>query len=193
MRRIVYPPFWRKVASVEGREHLPTSGGFVLAANHVDWLDGFYLAAAVDRTRNIPLYFLTKSRNYWWTTIALPIPEERESIIATAVTYLRRGRSICNFPEGRRNPTDRMLSGKTGTVRMAIEANVPVVPVGIACEAGENMTQSLRFLLSASHPVRLRFGPALRYTAPATVTEKYLYQATAELIRSIATLADKTV
>lgn len=194
MRRLIYPPFVRKLARVEGAEHLPSSGGFIVAMNHVDWLDGFYLAAAVDRERDRPIYFLTASKNYWWTTLTLPIPTQRESIIATAVDHLRHGRAIVNFPEGMRNPRSQLLLGKTGTVRMAAQADVPVVPVGITCEAGGSMAQSLQHLLSRRFPVTLRFGPVLRFSAGNDDHDgPALHAATARLMAAIAPLAGKTI
>lgn len=191
---IVYPAFQRKVVSVRGIEHLPTSGGFILACNHVDWLDGFYIGATIEKYRHFPTYFLTASNNYWWTTIAVQIPADRSMIISHAVQQLQAGKIICNFVEGERNPTAQLLPGKTGTVRMAIEAGVPVVPVGITCEAGRSMGQSLQYLLSSGRPVNIAFGQPLHFSRPSgELGPDWLNNETQHLMAAIAPLAGKHI
>lgn len=191
---IVYPLFNAKLGTVEGVEHLPKHGGFLIACNHVDWLDGFYIVAAVGRARGVPTHFLTASSNYRWTTIAVQIPADRSQVISTAVEHLRGGKVICNFPEASRNSSATLLPGKTGTVRMAAEAGVPIVPAGITCDAGRNMGQSLQYLFSSGHPVRLRFGAPLMCSTPSTgVTTEWLSSETERLMRAIAPLCNKHV
>lgn len=191
---VVYPFFQRKVVDVKGLEHIPTSGGFILACNHVDWLDGFYIGATIQKHCRVATHFLTASNNYWWTTIAVQIPADRSMIISHAVAQLRSGKIICNFVEGERNTTTQLLPGKTGTVRMAIEAGVPVVPVGITCEAGRSMGQSLQYLRSSGHPVNIAFGQPLRFTRPTgELTPEWLSNETQHLMAAIAPLAGKHV
>jgi 1-acyl-sn-glycerol-3-phosphate acyltransferase len=191
---IICPRFRKKITSLSGIEHLPSGDGFIIACNHVDWLDGFYLIAVTHLYRHLPIHFLTKSNNYWWTGIAVQIPDDRSAIIDAAVGQLRSGEGICNFPEGERNDTPRLTPGKTGTVRMAAEAGVPVIPAGITCDAGRNMGQSIRFLLSSHHPVQLRFGAPLTFPIPRQgITSEWLTAETDRLMRAIAPLADKSV
>ncbi len=191
---IIFPLFQRKITLLSGTEHLPKSGGYILACNHVDWLDGFYIVATVGKHRRVPTYFLSKSNNYWWTGITAKIPNDRSKIIESAVSQLHRGKVICNFPEGVRNTTLTLLPGKTGTVRMAAEAGVPVVPVGITCDAGRTMGQSLQFLFSKQHPVSLAFGEPLMFPKPqGGLTSEWLAQETQRLMIAIGHLALKTV
>ena len=44
---------------------------------------------------------------------------------------LRRGELLGLYPEGTRSPDGRLYRGKTGVARMALEAGVPVIPVGL--------------------------------------------------------------
>ncbi len=194
LKRIAYPLFRPKLHEVRGTEHLPKRGGFVIAANHVDWLDGFYIAAAVGQARDVPVYFLTKSNNYWWTSVAVQIPADRRGdIVDTAVQYLRRGKVICNFIEGQRNTAQTMLRGKTGSVRMAMAAGVPVVPLGITCHPGKNMAESLMYLFSNKQAVEIRIGRAIHFgqTDPASLSAGQLQTATAKVVRAIAPLSNK--
>ncbi len=189
---IVYPVFNAKLPAVEGLDYLPSSGGYIIACNHVDWLDGFYIAAAVGRHRGVPVHFLTQSNNYWWTTVAVQIPAARGLIVDSSVPQLQHGQVICNFPEGERNVSSQLLIGKTGTVRMAATAGVPVIPAGIACEVGRNMGQSLRFLFSSRRQVQLKFGAPLTFNVPpGGITAEWLKNETGRLMRAIAPLANK--
>lgn len=191
---IIYPVFNKKLDHVTGVDYLPSQGGYLIACNHVDWLDGFYITATTGKYRGVPTHFLTKSNNYWWTTIAVQIPDDRNTIIDQAVQQLRSGKVICNFPEGERNATPKLLLGKTGTVRMAAEAGVPVIPAGITCEAGRNMGQSIRFLFSNKYRINLSFGEPLRFNVPPTgITTEWLTNETTRLMRAIAPLCGKIV
>ncbi len=191
---VIYPMFLAKIKKTEGLENLPRRGGFLIAANHVDWLDGFYIAAAVGEYLNRPVYFLTKTNNYWWTTLTIQIPTSaRGTIVDTAVKQVTKGKIICNFPEGVRNDNKTLVPGKTGTARIAMMAGVPIIPLGISCDSGRTMAQSLLYALSAQHPVTLRVGPPLTFSrqrvdpAPADVRT-----ATAAIMRAIAPLAGKS-
>lgn len=192
--KIAYPLFKPKVQDVIGLEYIPRRGGFIIAANHVDWLDGFYIAVAIGLNLGRPVYFLTKSNNYRWTTVALKIPRQPQAIIDQASKYLHGGKAICNFPEGQRNASRKLLPGKTGTVRMAIEAQVPIIPLGITCSAGKNMGQSLLYLMSNNHQVKIKIGKALTIPVPADgLSRDFLETQTERVMRAIAPLAGKTV
>lgn len=189
---IAYPFFRMKLEPLIGAEHLPKHGAYILAANHIDWLDGFYVAAAVDSVRHIPVHFLTASNNYWWTTIAVQIPEQKSEIIPHVVAELKSGKVICNFPEGKRNNEPQLLPGKTGTVRMAAEAGVPIIPVGIKASYGKNMGESISNLLSTAHRVTITFGPPISIQIPPEgITELWLREKTSYLMEVIAPLAEK--
>lgn len=200
LQQVGYPLFKPKLQAVTGTDNLPASGGYIIAANHVDFLDGFYIAAAIGlalrpdgQPRQTPVHFLTKSNNYWWTTAAIQIPEDRGQVISQAVTELQSGTVICNFPEGQRNSTAELLPGKTGTVRMAVEAQVPIVPLGITCTPGKNMGESLRYLLSKNHPVSIHIGQLLLFSPADGASRGALEAATNRLMMAIAPLAGKSL
>ncbi len=159
-RSILLPLFRKKIAEIIGREFLPPSPPYLLAANHVDYLDGFFISAAVFAERKQAVYFITKSSNYWWTRATIPIDQNKRSeSIDDAFGYLRGGKVICNFVEGSRNPERYLLKGRTGTARLALVANVPVIPVGVAGPSGKNFMQSLTNLFTDRGDVTVRFGP----------------------------------
>ncbi len=119
-------------------------------------------------------------------------PKHRGDIIAVATKALRTGKVLCNFIEGRRNPERKLLDGKTGTVRMALAAEVPIIPLGITCPAGRTMAQSLRYLMSKQQTVQIAIGRPIRIPAPSErPNQTYLSAQTQRVMAAIAPLAGK--
>ncbi|MCV7174674.1 lysophospholipid acyltransferase family protein [Mycolicibacterium sphagni] len=129
---------------VEGLEHLPTSGPAILASNHLAVADSFYLPLVVRRR----ITFLAKSEyftgtgvkgwfNRWFYTAAGQVPIDRtdadaaQAALITAERLLKQGKLLGMYPEGTRSPDGRLYKGKTGLARLALETQVPVIPVAM--------------------------------------------------------------
>ena len=127
---------------VEGLENLPERGPFVVAPNHVSYLDSFAVAATLD-------YRLLR-RTYWagWTGAAfgnpltrlvsrlaqvVPIDPERAGVssLAFGAAVLARGKNLVWFPEGERSPNGKLQPFKPGIGMLLNHFRVPVVPVSI--------------------------------------------------------------
>jgi 1-acyl-sn-glycerol-3-phosphate acyltransferase len=54
-----------------------------------------------------------------------------EAAIYTALQVLNAGNILGIYPEGTRSPNGILYRGKTGLARMALEANVPIIPVAM--------------------------------------------------------------
>ncbi|MBI4093206.1 MAG: 1-acyl-sn-glycerol-3-phosphate acyltransferase [Candidatus Kerfeldbacteria bacterium] len=194
-KTILLPLFRRKLAEVSGDEYLPPDGSsYLLAANHVDFLDGFYVAAAVYAARQHRVYFITKTNNYWWTKTTIPIASSRKAAsVDDAFGYLKSGKIICNFIEGERNPNTRLLRGKTGVARLALVANVPVIPVGIIGSSSSTFVQSLTNLMAGGKDVKVHFGREVDLTEFRGLDIDYnvLQAATREIMRALVPLCGK--
>jgi 1-acyl-sn-glycerol-3-phosphate acyltransferase len=126
----------------EGVENLP-QGGFVLAANHTSNVDPWPLGLPLWPRRY--LRFMAKSELYWWPLGpiitaggAFPVRRGERDIeaIQKAIGLAREGHIIAMFPHGTRQRKGLVKRHQprahTGAARIALEANVPLVPAAIA-------------------------------------------------------------
>lgn len=146
---------WLYRLRAEGKENLPTEGGYVLAANHVSNLDPWLLG--------LPLWpksflrFMAKSELYWWPLNRLitagggfPVRRGERDLeaINTAIDLVRAGHVVAMFPHGTRQRKGLVKryqpKAHTGAARIALEAGVPLVPAAIAGTARLSRLEQLR-------------------------------------------------
>ena len=165
-----------------GQEHLPAAGGFVLAANHNSNFDPWPLGITLFPKRY--LRFMGKSELFWtpfkqFATAAGAFPVRRgqadAEAMATATQLCREGHIVVMFPEGTRRKKGLRKKyearAHTGAARIALEANVPLVPAGIV---GTDRLGKLAQL-------RVAYGPPIplddlagREDAPQVATERLM-------------------
>lgn len=128
--------------SWSGAEHVPATGGFIVASNHYSEVDPFMLAHfLVDQGR--PPFFLAKSSLFEVPLLGAAlrhleqVPVRRRSTQARdALDEARRalleGKCIAIMPEGTltRDPDLWPMRAKAGVGRLALTSRAPVVPVG---------------------------------------------------------------
>jgi 1-acyl-sn-glycerol-3-phosphate acyltransferase len=124
---------------VHGGQNLPRTGGAVLASNHVSYLD-FIFAGYAARPSNRLVRFMAKD-SVFRHRVAGPImrsmkhiPVDRGAGAASyshAVESLRSGEVVGVFPEATMSRSFEPKGFKTGAVRMADEAGVPLVPMAL--------------------------------------------------------------
>jgi 1-acyl-sn-glycerol-3-phosphate acyltransferase len=145
---------------VEGLEHVPASGGFVLSANHSSSFDPWPLGIAIGDRHY--LRHMAKSELYWrplkWVVDAgggFPVRRgERDTeAIEKAIVLARQGDAVVMFPEGTRRKKGLRKKfearAHSGAARIALEAGVPLVPAAIS---GTDRLARLPKL-------RVRYGP----------------------------------
>jgi len=133
-----------RVNVIGGKEKLPKTGGYLLVPNHVTNLDGLGMAYFIFWRLHRAPHFLAKESLFRipvvgsWLTHLGQIPVFRTSKtrnhepMQAAVEYLKAGQVVCIYPEGTltREPNLWPMRGKSGALRLALEAGVPVYPVG---------------------------------------------------------------
>jgi len=133
-------------ADVLGREHLPTAGPAIVAANHNSHVDTLLLltifpARLMGRLRPVAAadYFLRGPLIGWFSRNLVgivPIARHstgREDVLAPARAALGAGDIVIIFPEGTRGAaTDELGPMKAGVARLAAAfPDAPVIPVWI--------------------------------------------------------------
>ena len=148
VREWVYPPVIRTALTVfrllgirfdlRGTDNVPATGGAVLASNHVSYLDFMFVGLPAHRARHRLVRFMAK-KAVFDHRISGPlmrgmhhIPVDRKAGAAAyrhALDALRGGELVGVFPEQTisRSFVPRPL--KNGAARLAIEADVPLIPV----------------------------------------------------------------
>ncbi len=146
IKHIVLGP-WLKLLFrpwVEGLEHVPTDRAVIFASNHVSFSDSIFFPLVVPRH----VTFLAKSDYFtgggvkgflikgFMSGVGM-VPIDRsggraaEAALRTALRILGTGQNLGIYPEGTRSPDGRLYRGKTGVARMALEADVMVIPVAM--------------------------------------------------------------
>jgi 1-acyl-sn-glycerol-3-phosphate acyltransferase len=130
---------------ITGREHLPSHGPFLLAANHCSHLDAISLVAALPprhRERAFPIaagdiFFPTAPSSIFSAIVLNALPMWRKNCGPHALAELRRKLEMEKciyiiFPEGSRSRDGTMKQFKPGLGMLVAETSVPVVPCFIA-------------------------------------------------------------
>lgn len=127
--------FWR--VEVKGIDNIPEKGGLILASNHVSYLDPVVLGASVKRK----VYFIAKREVFnnilssfiFRNLNAFPVDRGKTDIIAfkKAISVLKEGGVLGIFPEGTRSSNGKLQELKSGFLKIAKKAGVPILPVGI--------------------------------------------------------------
>lgn len=123
---------------VKGRENLP-DGAAMCCASHSSWLDPFMICFACGKKNQ--LHMMAKAELFkmpvvgWFMKKIGTISVDREkadiAAVKSALTYLKHGEKVGIFPEGTRVSGDYQIVAKSGAVKIAAKAGVPVVPIHI--------------------------------------------------------------
>jgi 1-acyl-sn-glycerol-3-phosphate acyltransferase len=125
----------------EGQERIPRTGGVIIAANHLSWVDPFTLGHFVFKAGRIPRY-MAKESIFRVPVIgfivrgAEQIPVHRgerdgAAALSDAVESLRDGEAVLIYPEGTitKDPDWWPMQARTGVARLALMSGAPIIPV----------------------------------------------------------------
>jgi 1-acyl-sn-glycerol-3-phosphate acyltransferase len=168
--------FWFRVyfylyhrGRVYNAERLPDDGAFILAGNHISFLDPPFFGLACRREafylardtlfRNPVSNWILRSWN------CVPISRERGDIGAmrTVLRMLGEDKAVLMFPEGTRSQDGQLREPRAGIGMIAARANVPIVPMRIfgterALPKGASFPRPAR--------VQIKFGEPFVYPLP---------------------------
>ncbi len=127
---------WFRVR-ITGRENIPATGPAILAPNHKNFLDPFFVGLATHRhVRFMAKVELFKGPLGWLFLRLGAFPVHRgeadTEAVVTARAILAAGGLVVVFPEGTRvEEPDALGSPHHGAGRLALETGAPIIPVAI--------------------------------------------------------------
>ena len=184
--RLLFPPIRGLVLlfigiALQGREHVPTSGPYILASNHINWKDPPVISLGLA----IPIRWMAKAEVFRWFIVgfllrgigSIPVRrgESDRRAMVLGLRVLAKGLPLGVFPEGHRSEDGRLLRGRPGIGLLAERTNALIVPCGVSGTA----TSLLH--LAGRRAVRISFGPPFRVSdlAPEERTD---HQAVADAV-----------
>jgi 1-acyl-sn-glycerol-3-phosphate acyltransferase len=157
---------------VTGAEHIPATGGGVVATNHVGYLDFVFSGYGVRQQGKRRLRFVAK-REVFDHKVSGPlmrgmghIPVDRGGSTMRAMrevsAALARGELVGMFPEGTISRSFVPLAGRPGSVLMAMGAGVPLIPGGV-WGTQRIYTKGRKPALTRGAVITVVFGPPVAY------------------------------
>ena len=189
MAELVYPPviglfkaLWKGLDiqfKFAGQENLPRKGGAVLASNHISYLDFALIGTGALHLKRY-IRFMAK-KGAFDHKIAGPllrgmkhISVDRENggaSFVAALRALRDGEIVGIFPEATISTSFEIKGMKSGAVRLAMGAGVPVIPV-VIWGSQRIWTKGLpKDFRRKSIPVHIVYGEPLRFSKDANLEE----------------------
>lgn len=188
--------FWRVQRTMVGAENVPTAGGAVMAMTHFGYLDFALVEWATWLHNRRRIRFMAQKAAFdkpvvgWLLRGMRHIPVDMAAgaeAYRAAVGALRSGELLGVFPEAGVSASFSVRSLKTGAVRLAAEAGVPIVPVAVW--GGHRLltkNRRIRFGERFGVPISFAFGAPMTVTAAQDVR-----QATSELRDRLQELVDE--
>lgn len=164
--------------TVTGLEHVPASGGFIVAPNHLSFLDSVLVQALMPR----PVAFFAKAEYFTGTGVkgalmrsffegvgSIPVQRGQQAAsvqaLKTLLEMLEAGDGVGIYPEGTRSRDGLLYRGRTGVGWLALTTGAPVVPVGLLGTdrlqpAGSRRVRPQHFTMRVGAPLYFeRTGP----------------------------------
>jgi 1-acyl-sn-glycerol-3-phosphate acyltransferase len=200
VRDLTYPPIIAAAKTgfrllgqrfqMTGTENVPRTGGVLLAYNHVSYLDFIYGGLAANPSGRL-VRFMAK-RETFTHRVSGPIMRsmhhievDRGSGVASyrrAVDYLRAGEAVGIFPEATISRAMELKEFKSGAVRIAAEAGVPIVPV-ILWGTQRMMTKDHPRDFGRGKTIAIRVGQPLHLPGVDAVAEtEHLHRVMSEML-----------
>lgn len=183
---------WRP--EIIGDEHIPGTGGAILASNHLSLLDSIFLPLMVER----PVTFAAKSEYftgsgpaqrfagaYLRATKQLSVDRvgarSAHDTLQAALSMVEAGELFGIYPEGTRSPDGRLYRGRTGIGWLALASGAPVIPVAMV---------GTERALPPGHSIPTLHRVAIKVGRPLTFDE---YHGTAQAAQARRAITDEVM
>ena len=175
---------------VSGKENIP-AGPCIFAPNHQSSLDAFYLSAAMDAKRYHDTYYYAISKfvdgpisGYLarhHNVVAMELNGDLRESIGLLESALKDGKSVAIFPEGTRSMDGSMGEFHLTFAQMAVNTQVPVVPVVI--DGAFDVLPRGKSFPTFGKTVKLTFLPPI--TPNANMTAEAICKETYDKIKAV--------
>jgi 1-acyl-sn-glycerol-3-phosphate acyltransferase len=180
---------------LSGTEHVPKQGGVLLAINHTGYVDFIYGGLAAHPSRRLVRFMIKREmmdmpgvghllRSFHHIRVDRGAGEKS---MRDALDYLKAGEAVGIYPEATISRSFEIKGLKTGAVRIAAEAGVPLVPV---------VVWGAHRLMTKDHPKdfsRSRKTIAVRVGEPMYPTGEHPAAETAELRAALQQLLEEAI
>lgn len=123
--------------TLDGREHIPPRGPYIVVSNHVNWKD----PPAIELLFRVPIRFMAKIEAFSLFFLGgllrgigcFPVKrgESDRRAIVTCLQVLRAGNVLGFFPEGTRSRDGVLHRAHPGVAFLAAKSGAPILPVGV--------------------------------------------------------------
>jgi 1-acyl-sn-glycerol-3-phosphate acyltransferase len=122
---------------VDGTDHVPRKGSFLLVMNHLGLLDGPMVIATTPRTLEAVVDYqmldvpVAGNILRWYGIV--PVKRDRfdRNVLRQALSLLQSGRPVGISPEAGISTSGALREARNGAAYLALRANVPILPAGI--------------------------------------------------------------
>ena len=190
-----------RIKEIIGIENLPKKGPYIIAANHVSYLDPPLIAAVAGSRSKIKPKFISKIAlkkvfgkfigEKWFGMIYVEKGNPGRCL-EIALDNLKQGGVVGIFPEGHRQYNGTLGKGRTGVARLALWAKCPVIPVGYI-GPNDKEVKLISLIFCRKHEVKINFGMPISFERyyDQDVDKETLHKITHQVLEEISLLTGK--
>jgi len=179
LKKLVFPIIDRFIKKINGRENIIKNQPFIIASNHISYMDPLVLYRIFSKESNYKVHFMVSTGIKWlwwifggqwflkWALGAIPTPERRGKkaripSIDLALNILKKGGIVGIFPYPKFDPREKIRI-KTGIARLALHAKVPVIPVALKGTYSVLGNKNLQLPKTYKKVIKVKIGKPLYF------------------------------
>jgi 1-acyl-sn-glycerol-3-phosphate acyltransferase len=200
---VLAPIIKLRVKEVNGIENLPIQGPYIIAANHVSYMDPPLIGLIVGRRSGIRTSFISKIElkkffgkyigEHWFGMIYVD-KKNPGRCLEVASDHLKQGGLVGIFPEGHRQYDGTIGKGRTGVARLVLWEKCPVIPVGYI-GPNDKEVKPIPLIFCRKHEVKINFGAPMTFDSyyGKELNKEILHEITGQVLEKISLLTGKPI